>query len=673
MTNKVRVFVRTLCLVGLVSVLAPACQESQNLRGGEPQSEVEGISLSLYAEAQELSEGTVTQLDSEGRALSFSMDSQSGKTYPKPTISIADGTQVPVVVVLKKQGQNAIINQVNWTWSAPKQEQGRLIPGKLDAKGVNLNVGTHLTNNESGWKMFCVIGGTWDNQNKRIGFAATTDGPKQVNQSASLNAIYMSKDWVDVKVNQKPGTGMILEAAPTSFVNKTITLLYRATNKRGRNVFFRGFSIESEKLSFSGTFDLKNLEVGNKPSYTKGAGYQNRFFNAISGVSNGVTSYSVANDAKTDFFLTCAVPLQETLNPMKLRVAAIIGQNHGEDGRIYPFDAINNGGKGIKAGDFVSLHTIEIKQATLGHPIEQFLHDADSEETVWTPNDDATYSAALQNAANPSIDHQSEYGERYDLPTESQARIIFPGHRLERGQLTDHAPNDPAIVEFTKSAPNKTYQEDVEIWNSMRLTYSAEYRSSPSNTIYYGLRLRGPNVPQGMDPRQVLARPDFPDPNSWLSAYRYEKRADGVLVRVRHLGATKHQTTVDQIAQESYWDADPGYGTPEYRLFVPKGRYWTKTVVNRQGGRAVSVMRVLSKNERTIAKSENAAYVSDTEHLSHAESPRFAKDKENPYLLITRKQDPLKSKGSGPSIPKPNKPTRPPKRPGFPNFPRFPR
>lgn len=625
-----------------VGLLLPSCKdELAPLVDAEASTIVGGqYVISLEASAGEVSDDALL-IDNEGeelRALNYNLQANAGKAYPKPKIALQDEQQISVVVLLSRAGLTTpLVKQLTWKWQVAKgnREEALLAKG-LDLSGWDRHFAD--TQQDESWKMFCIVGGSWDETNKKVVFSAETDGPKEQGSEVSINAIYMSQAWTPIKVVRQ-GRNIRLEGKERiRLKNKTITLMYRATNKTGKTKFFRGFDVDSEKLSFSGEYTLSNLTIDQQPTY-RSTSWRSRMYQAIAGLNNNnVTSYAVENDAKTDFFITCAVPQEANLKPMRLAVWAIVGKDHGERGKKYVFDGqIHNNQKGIKAGDVVSIHTVEVRTPTYGHPIEQFLKDSHTEETLWEPKDDVFFDNLLRNEV--AVQHRGEYSELYQMPSAEEARIIFPGHRNVRAAGNHLRPLDPAIVKFDSPIPESTpikTKENIKMWNHAPLDYNAEYKTG-SGSVMYGLRFLGPEVPQGMNPNN----PNLPSRNKWLSAYRYEEKPHGVLIRVRHLGASQPPATLDNIAQETFWDQDPGYGKREYRLFVPKGKYWTSTVFNRVGVSAVAVMRVKSKNERTIAASERAAYVTDTEHKSYSESPRFSRDKENPYFLITRPNDPL--------------------------------
>lgn len=600
------------------------------------------ITLDAYAsEATEDAQLIEDAGEEEVRAFRFDLLDNDAKPYPKPKIALTDGQQIPVVIVLRKEGRNAVVTRANWTW----QQGGAGKKQGLIADGISLSgIDNEFANKsqDEGWKMFCVVGGEWDEQNKKIGFNAQTDGPKTTGHSAEINAIYMSESWVPVKVSRPQGKSVRLEAPSVRLKNKTITLFLSATNKVGDSRYFRGFSIDSERLSFRGEFALSNLALDAQPAYAPTGDWTHRTYDAISGVgSDGHATHQVANDDRTGFFVTCAVPMANDLNPMKVSVASVIGRDHAELGSRKAFNTeVTNAGKGIKAGDFVALHTIEVRKHKYegSHPIEQFLRFAGSEDRLWYPSNDVSASDVNDTATER---YRDEFGRAYYVPSYNEANIIFPNFR-DAPKKNDFGPKRRAMIKFDESLSETIVKEQIKIWKTTPLEYNGTYKSAPGNDkIFYGLRFQGPNNAPG----NPMINKSIPSPSKWLSAYRYEDMPGGVLVRVRHLGFDKRNTKLATIAKESYWNSDPGYGKREFRLFVPSGKYWTANRANRAGQNVVVVMRVKSTpDERTIPKTSVSAYVGDLQGLSHAESPRFSSDKENPYFLITRPTDPVKNR-----------------------------
>lgn len=637
------------------------------------------------------------------RAFNYEYEPNEGKDYPKPVLKFVDGQSVPVVMVIQKSGvaNSRIIVKENWIYEAPEPAPGVTPPlagtptsgGRIYVKERKLNapIPVQPVVGESGWKMLCIVGGNLTDKTVRVGRVNRTqkvitfknvtpeiiDADDKEPDVRSLESIYMNEEWVDLDVSRDASNNLTFTAKErVPLKNQGVMLMIRATNKfkTKKSVPLRGFRVASDKLAFEGEFNLTRLTFGKKPEFDEASyvGYI-RPPKQTQGGKQVPALHWLSQDEKSHFYVCVAMPTEATTanknvitdkdtgkqtktydpNPFSLNVhvSSLLGDRYEVEGKVKKY-----GKKTIRHGSFISVSSVEIYQRDLLLPIESYLMDEDT--GVIFKDDNIDYDNALNNHNFTAVQVHGEAGRYFNMPSENHLRILFPNMRGGEA-TTNMGVGSKAILNMgsphnDKSSwdtatdrawdlritiPAQTYlPEKIEAFGEVA-DYHAQYRLPSGETAgarpAYGLRFMG-------------------NGNKYLAAYRYEvvdyEGQKMMKIRVRELGPTRWRTTIDQIANEDYWNSLPEWDQREVTRYMPSGRYWSTTSYSRvatPGGfgagnqGAASVAKVLlDRGEDGQTTYPWGAFVTDATRLAWCENPRVRTNQVNSgFALVTNQKN----------------------------------
>lgn len=588
----------TICLsLGLV-----ACSDKAS---NEPEIQPKGEVVEFSSEAK-LELPTVMGVSEEGnlRAFDYKLEDNAGKSYPKPVVQFAEGQRVKVLCVIRNEASRStarpvIIQELEFTY-----QDGVL---KAESLPLTLPAGTDLVANPTGWRMICIVGADGfdvtgaGTASFDVGYTLPASG--DVGDTRQLKTLYMNKDkggadsWAKLKVIQRPDGSKAFQAEePLHLVSQGTVLMLRVSNPTRTDKELRGFEIESNTFAFEGYIkDIANTTVNSGlPKFVSTSGYYNHYLLG--------TSETLRPNATTQgVYMVYAIPDNKTTN--KTTITPYVGADY-EMAKSYRY-TFNPG-----ENKFYNLSTMELKQKVLSHPIEAMLTVGTSNETYIGPV--GKYDGGKDVLAS-SLDQNGAFTRVYSLPTEKQALALFP-YSTDGGAL---GLGSYGILNF---GDGKSYSvsENIEAFGS-EYPYQAEYINPSSNNISYALRFKGG------------------DNNKYFSAYRYEKTTEGVKITVRVLGPSRVATRLADISKESYWNATPEFEQKEFVRFIPKGKYWTQTVVSEAGGKYATLVRVFETDGALgMNKATNSAWVTD--RRLHKDHPGLTGMNRSPYLLFTNVQ-----------------------------------
>lgn len=550
--------------LGLTLGLVACSDNASNEPSAQSQGEVISFSSDLAIEAPEL-----VGFDQEGaRAFNYKMDANGSKGYPKPTVQFTEGQQVPVLCIIRNaapfsQANPVIIQQLNFTF-----KDGKLRAQELP---VTLPGGARLDVNPDGWHILCIVGADdFDAGAGTASFSSQTALPAnaEVGDTRQLKALYMNKEkWAKLKVvtNSQGKLGFRTEE-DVHLVSQGTVLMVRAQNLTTRDKLLRGFQVESNTLAFSGQIEgLATTTVGAglpkfKAATTAGAA-DIRLANPETVAVNTVTP---------GVYLIYGIP--DRLNTNKTAINAQTGLTFQKT-KTYQY--LNS----FKPNTFYSLSAIQLTKEPITHPIEAMLYNEDTEATFI--GESGTFAETLARV---------DEGE-FSLPSADRARALFPGTTGATGALGN---NSYGYVNLGDGKEHLRVAEQIEAFGVSDV-YTGDYINPASSpNVSYAIRFRGGSN------------------NEYLSAYRYEKTANGVKITVRVLGPTRVTTSLSQVANETYWNTAPESGQKQIVRELPKGKFWTSTTFMDGNTEYAHLIRIFETDGAILMNNaKNSLFVTD--------------------------------------------------------------
>lgn len=554
-------------MLGLTLGLVACSDKSSNEPAVQPSGEVVEFSTELAIEAPEL-----VSFDQEGaRAFDYKMEANGSKGYPKPKVQFTEGQQVPVLCVIRNtapfsQANPVIIQKLNFTF-----KNGKLRAEELP---VSLPGGARLDVNRDGWHILCIVGADdFDPGTGTASFSSETALPANavVGDTRQLKTLYMNKEkWAKLEVipNSQGKLGF-RGAEDIHLVSQGTVLMVRALNLTTRDKLLRGFQVESNTLAFAGQIEgLATTTVAAglpkfKAATTTGA--------ADIRLANPETV--AANTVTPGVYIIYGIP--DRLNTNKTAINAQTGLTFQKT-KTYQY--LNS----FKPNTFYNLSAIQLTKEPITHPIEAMLFNEDTEATFI--GESGTFAETLARV---------DEGE-FSLPSADRARALFPGTLNPRGILKNIGQDAYGYVNLGDGREHLGIAEQIEAFGVTDI-YTGDYINPASSpNVSYAIRFKGGSN------------------NEYLSAYRYEKTANGVKITVRVLGPTRVTTSLSQVANETYWNTAPEFGQKEIVRELPKGKFWTSTTFMDGNTEYAHLIRIFEwDGAPLLSETKNSLYVSN--------------------------------------------------------------
>lgn len=589
--------VAVVAALGLSFGLGSCSNDANN----EPQLEPKGIP-SEFSSALTLEIPDVSALDQdELKALNFQLAPNGN--YRKPIIKFTEGQPVPVLCVIRNEagvgpGRPVITEEVNFVYKA-----GQLVAESLP---ITLPTGTDLVANPTGWRMICIVGHDgYTGGSASFSTGSTLRSNTPVNGRRDIEALYMNKDkggsasWTKLEVVNISGGGKGFQAAElTNLVSQGSMFIFDAHNTTTRNKVFTGVSLESNTLSFAGAIQgLTTTEVSD--GLPKFVGTSNTTMMKLA------TRMSMLGGATLGAYVAYGIPDTDA-STNTIKVMAHTGDNFVKARtHKYTFNPELN--------KFYGLGKIKISKL-LTHPIEAMLFNENTNTVFVGPED----THAQTNARNDD-------GE-YNLPTQQQARALFPGLiRGASGIFLNEGNNAYGVVNIGDGKSHMNHSEIIEAFGDGGQSYTGDYYNPSGSNVSYAIRFKGGNG------------------NKYLSAYRYERlgtasNPTGVKITVRVLGPTRTSTTLADISKESYWNSEPDEDQKQIVRTIDKGKYWTESIKDGSAGlKYAYLVRVFETEKKAyLDDATQSLYIADMYY--HMDHPNLASNKAK-YLSFTSYTD----------------------------------
>lgn len=572
-------------------------------------SDIEGEEL-MYAEDDE----------DPIRALDFlASANKNGHDHPSLSLSLTNGKEVPMMLVFKNKASNRsfLARDVSFTY-----KNGRLFVDNVNLSGATDAV---LRDHPTEWYMLVVMGGTY--RDGRLVFEPSRSIPARSRGPVSLEAIYMSEQWVQLDLTTK-GNGRQQKKHFTiksvggkqpriTLKNQCTTIMFRmARNETGKSVQFYGVGLSASDMSFSGNYDLsaQALDVSRPLTFNPTSRSGQQLFRV-----SGQTPTMAPNSATgTDYIYCVGMPLAPTTH---IRFVPYVSS------RLERANYADKKDITIRPGAYAGVSDIYITSPQFDHPIEA-VYTAEDGEYFYTNG-----SSSLDEALNSGGTFEEDGVFRtYGLPTIEQMAVIVPS---QRDTKTPRQPRKiDAIMDFAlKQSWSGT--EQIAAWSETPKDYIADFQPG-ADGIFYATRFNDGSRTAG----------------PYYSAYRYQKIGNKLEIRIRELKTKVTQTTrrrpplfkptkvykyptIMDIANEDYWNAEPDWNQREYKRVIDQGVYWSKSSVTRTWVVTVNhAMKIFTEwsDDQNAAK-PNAAFVS--RYKVFADNARRAKNKSKNSVLMT--------------------------------------
>lgn len=600
MNRLLRIF--TTASLGIALV---ACSQESN---SEPQLEAKGETIELTTTlALELPEVEGLGED-ELKALNYRLDANGSSL--KPMVQFTEGQTVPVLCIIRNEATRStarpvLIQEVPFTYT-----NGQLV---AKSKPITMPAGADLVANPNGWRMVCIVGhdsyssaGTGSVQ---FSSQSTLPTHASAGQSRQIKTLYMNKDkggsasWTKLAIERGADGLYNFQATETTRLSSVGSMfLITVENPTNRAKLFQGLEVESNTIGFSASLSnlLSATVAQGLPKFAPATGTKYHV-----GLAAPLT---VNAGGRVGTYVFYGIP--DRLTTKQTTLTSFTGTRFTRAKTYrYSFSPEANRFYNLKLAHISSNRT---------HPIEAIMTDGRS-NTVYA-TEKKSYSGTPASAATFTED-----GE-YFLPTESEARVLFPGLVPDESKTESYNGNGAyGLVNF---GDGKTYTQDIyEDITAFGQTdeYRGEYTNPAGSNVSYALRF--------MEGRG----------NEYFSAYRYERlgtasNPTGVKITVRVLGPTRTSTTLADISKESYWSTAPVAGQKQIVREIPTGAYWTTDTHDVAANAKSNIMiRVFETTGHTYTDAaRGSVYVTD--YLYHYRSPNIGSN-EFPYLLFARTRD----------------------------------
>lgn len=262
-----------------------------------------------------------------------------------------------------------------------------------------------------------------------------------------------------------------------------------------------------------------------------------------------------------------------------------------------------------RQGDVIHRQTSSFK-----HPIETLLIDDATSRTA------RTYGPGrFSSTADKDVFYE---GRSYYMPDEAQLRILVPGMHggmHPGGQLT------LPIVRFGDrvNAAVRGVAENIQVFNESR-PFHGDYYWTGGDIVYAMRFLNNQDNPQ----------------KEWRSAYRYERFYRGTTpvlkITVRHIGVNLPDLTVDQIANEAWWNRQQTGVINEYVRYIPQGQYWSSSGLPLMPRKKL-VMRIFYNEPYEMGDRGNGVFVTD--YNAFRQWAEYEANIDTKTVLFTKQKD----------------------------------
>lgn len=531
-------------------------QKLEEMRAGEKQN-----TFSLEAEAEW--EAPVYD-DEEGlqdrdnfRALKHSLiPSKTGKQHPSIKLDYRKGTSVPVVVVIQneKSGQR-LIKSLNWKFS---DEGKNLSLSRMDGGRFTdaIKIGD---SDKDFWKMFTIMGGVYNEQDKIISFEIDQQrlpykrNSNQNNTRLPIDPIYMPVDgWTPLSCFVgKNGNVEFKAKSKIRLRNVGSTFALTVTNQYARN-WLHYFRFSVNNYSFAGKYSLGEFRVGEVPTFTPNAMSS---FITVRPKDNFVVSRRQTLDG---YYIVWGVPIDSEMSTIggQVTLGALRRKDTGrQDGEVYHCKPVQKTFD-ISTNKIYGITITAVAPDPKGHPIEQFMADING-NIVTRYRENADINKAIRDA-NPTITVESSGNYTYNVPEQNEYRIIAPSTMGGAGGAPYRTSGERPIVEMYNTQPSfDAFTESIKAFGS-----EATYTSHVVNTggiNSYAIRFKGGSS------------------NKYYSAYHYQKQNGRLKITVRVLGASRTHIGINEVSQPSWWASKPPTGVREIVRYVPNGTWMSST------------------------------------------------------------------------------------------------
>lgn len=564
--------------------------------------------------------------DDEGRALTFDVLPNTGGSHPKLRLSVNSNQRMHLVFANKQTGQSFVAKDVEWTYSPQTK---RLSIKKMTISSARSSYFTNAASHDK-WKMYCILGGTLTDNDTKIELDSKNDlQPIGPGEKINLEALFMSKEWVDVTYDRKDDVFRLKDDLGRVVLQNKCTILLANMENRANSslpvLHFRGFEVKSDKLSFWGKFNIQNLQADKTPAY-EGFEHRTNYFPHY-------TIDEVAKGTKSKWYVMMAYPQAERVN---LRITPEWGQD-----RKYRANDIIKENKLAQPG-LVGLSAIAYERRKYRHPIEALLLSEDGLNPVHK-NGNISEAEASKSA------HQDKYGDNtiYSLPSREEFMVLVPEMQPDKLNI-GYAP-----LRFDKDMKDEEFSETISAWG----------RPVPSRTIL---------KPSGN--HNIVYATRFGGSRDFYSAYRYEKKGNKLNIRVRTLSHSQ-RTTIQAVSNEGFWTKELDWNQDEYEVELEGAMYWSSTSQKRGTKTVYHMLKIFTTKDMDQSRAyPTAAFVTSTAHYTYLDNPNLWKNRSNKIILMTEDGGVQNQPIFGGGIPTPpRKPKPKPKpKPGFPPFGRRP-
>lgn len=489
-------------------------------------------------------------------------------------------------------------DNVFWKYDAKKE---KLVLQEKKLKNIPTNF-AKPEQKPNDWKILCLVGGT--PKGNKIEFNTTSIKRISSNSEAEAEGIYMSTKWLPLKYNAKTDHLSLTETIHLR--NQCTMLLVRlGDNHLGNTVKLQAFRISANGLSFSGSMDLSNYTSDNLPTL------QGDTRNSIRILRVNGDIESVAPNTKSSHYIVSVVPNTPQTKTTNLMVSALVGESWTRSVELFNQQFTN---KDIKPNGYIGINNISSEPKVLEHPIEGLLaweNESNSILTSGTGNSNGAHTT-VGYLTNEDGTYRSYYGA-----TKYQLSALVPGLKSYYGGLFD-----PSIAFSILDFKQGRYH-DTRIWKKKDLEGSATGEIEKEQLYVFDL-------PQGTEFKEFHAqykhggksgqavkhfgnvyygiRYQDGEDNKYLSAYRYYRNGNNLEIRVRMLGPSRANTTLDQVANEGFWNKPLEWNQREWKRTIAKGGYWSTTTDGRGANTVHHAMKIFvdTSIDRLVAQPDGA-------------------------------------------------------------------